>query len=373
MFLKNNRLIPRVMSLAMAALLISACQAKLPALTEKEAKNMQTLTKKMTPRCMGRYLIDVPEDMELNSEGGQEIEGVTIDIKPMTETLFMSMLKNRKLELESEMLFREPKMHTLKEAKPIEGTRGFIFDRAESTGSNVLRTLELLAWRNGYFIKMTINARDMSYSEKVAADDTRETTTPEQLAQLLKVFNRTKGRADHDIPTAQGVCILNGFISGPPTNEEEFTIFYHLKTTDDVYFTFRTDSHRAERNSLLDRDKDMAPLIAENGGQTLRKGHRDVHDMKGQEYLAALLADPNTDGVRVMRTTFVFEANSRIGSAKTPVITINLDNGTRKPERERRYDEEFAPLVNKATLSDAEAVALWDAVIPTLRPRPGAF
>lgn len=362
----------------MAALLISACQAKPPALTEQEAQNMQTLTKKMTPRCMGRYLIDVPEDMELNSEGGQEIEGVTIDIKPMTESAFKMMLKGRKLELESTVMLGTEKYPLLRTAIPLPvGTQGFVFDRAndDASGGRLNRMLELLAWNDGYRILATIKAVDTTFPEdaKDPVNQSLKNTMTENLAQLLKVFNRTKGRADHDIPTAQGVCILNGFISGPPTDQESLTIFYHLKTADDVYFTFRTVSLYAGSDSLLDRDKNMAPLIAENGGHTLRKGHRDVHDMKGQEYLAAIIADPNTDGVRVMTNTFIFEGNSRIGSAKTPLVTINLDNGTRKPERERRYNEEFAPLVNKATLSDAEAVALWDAVIPTLRPRPGAF
>lgn len=338
---------------------------------------MQTLTQNMTTRCVGRYLIDMPEDIVLNSLGGEEIEEVTIDIKPMEETTFMSMLANRKLELENETIDGQPKVHTLKDAKPIDGTNGLVFDRAESTGSNVLRVLELLAWRNGYFIKMTINGRDMSFSKGLGAHDTRKTTTPEKLAHLLDVFHRTKGRADDEIPTAQGVCIRNGFVSGPPTEQEEVTTIYHLKTVDDVYFTVRTVSLFAEKNSLLDRDKDLAPVIAANGGRVLRKGHREVNGMKGQdyqqEYLYSILADPDTDRVRVMTYAFVFEANSRIGSAKTPIVTINFYNGTRKPERERRYDEEFPPLIKKATLSEAEAVALWDTVIPTVRPRPGAF
>ncbi len=373
---RNNGLVTRAISLAMAAVLMSACQAKLPTLTEKEAKNMQTLTQKMTTRCVGRYLIDMPEDIVLNSQGGEKIEEVMIDINPMTETTFMSMLENRKLELESERTVGKSKVPTLKDVKPIEGTKGFVFDRAESPVSNVFRVLELLAWRNGYFIKMTSNAIDMSFSKEINGTD-REISTPEKLAQLLNVFHRTKGRADHEIPTAQGVCIRNGFISGPPTEQEDVASIYHLKTADDVYFVFETDSAVAERNSLLDRDKDLAPVIAAGGGHVLRKGHRESQDVKElkylQEYLYAILDDPNTDRVRVLMNTFIFESNSRIGSAKTPVITINLHNGTRKPERARRYDEEFPPLIYKATLSEAEAVALWDTVIPTVRPRPGAF
>ncbi|NMM25684.1 MAG: hypothetical protein HHJ12_00005 [Glaciimonas sp.] len=371
----KNRLITSVISLSATALLMTACQPKPPALTEKEIQYMQTLTKKMTPRCVGRYLADVPEDMVLNSEGGQEIEGVTIDIKPMTQYTFKLMLAGRKLEIESETTYAEPKVPTLKNIRNIDGATGFIFDRAVSPGSNVLRVLELLAWRDGYFIKMTIRARDMSFlkEENRLSDEIRDTTAPEKLAQLLNVFNRTRGRADNDIPAAQGTCILNGFISGPPTDQEEITLFYHLKTAEDVYFRFSTSSDHARNDTLLDRSKHIEPLIAEGEGKTLRKGHREVHDIKGTEYLYTILGDESLATNKVMTYKFLFEGNNKIGSAKTPLVTIDFANGDRKPMPERPYDADFPPPITKATLSEAEAVTLWDAVIPTIRPRPGAF
>jgi hypothetical protein len=57
----------------------------------------------MIPRCFGRYLIDLPESFVLNTEGGQEIDGVTIDIKAQSETEFRQALEARKRVLESEI------------------------------------------------------------------------------------------------------------------------------------------------------------------------------------------------------------------------------------------------------------------------------
>jgi hypothetical protein len=53
---------------------------------------------------------------------------------------------------------------------------------------------------------------------------------------------------------------------------------------------------------------------------------------------------------------------------------VSLASGSRIPHGELSR-EEVAKLkrIEKATLGAAESVALWDAVIPSLRPRPGAF
>ena len=66
------------------------------------------------------------------------------------------------------------------------------------------------------------------------------------------------------------------------------------------------------------------------------------------------------------------EANSKTGSAAAPLIVLDFGVGSRIPEAQFSLEEVAVrkPL-DKATLSEPEAVALWDVVVPTLRPRPG--
>jgi hypothetical protein len=363
----------RSAGLVFTVLSITACQPKPPVLTEKEASYMETLTQKMTTRCFGRYLVDVPEEMVLNTEGLQKLEDMTIDVRPMPERAFDLMLDARTQELKRETLYTDPNTRTLKSVMRLDHADGVIFDRAESPVSNVLRTLELRAWRGGYFIKMEIAARDMSFSKNRFPNDIRETTTPNQLARLLNVFDRTRGRADEEIPTAQGVCIPNGFVSGPPTDEENVGSVYHLKTADDVYFVFGTNSRFAENDSLLDRVDAVEQALKQADGRVLRKGRRHVNGIRGEELLYTVRGDDGLLKANPMTHSFTFEANSRIGSANTPIITIDFYNGVRKPEPPRNEGSDFPPPITKATLSEAESMALWDAVIPTIRPRPGAF
>lgn len=329
---------------------------------------MNAITEKMIPRCFGRYLIDLPESFVLNTEGGQEIDGVTIDIKAQSETEFRQALEARKRVLESETLLVGPKTATLKEIVALPNRRGVIFDRAENHFDNVFRILELMDWRDGYQIKMQIDALDSSFTNP---DDSKEipTTTPEKLAALLKVYHRTQPRGD-DIPSGQGTCILNGFVTGPASSDESLRFFYHLKDVDDVYFTLATLSGPRDADTLLDRMKFLAPIWKTGDGRLIRSG-RLYHELPGQEVLY-MTPDEHT---KIPTLRFLYE-DARHGKGITnPMLDVEMNVGKRKPEPDPKDPNEhtYPPPILAPSLSEAEAIHLWDKVLPTLRTRPGAF
>ena len=107
--------------------------------------------------------------------------------------------ERREAELRAAHLDGQPDQPSLKEIVPLRGAMGGIFNRADDNALvNAGRTLELHAWRDGYAIKMWIEARDVSYS----ADNLDEqykaigTNVPQMQALLLDVFARIRGRAD---------------------------------------------------------------------------------------------------------------------------------------------------------------------------------
>lgn len=334
---------------------------------------MNDMTKTMIPRCVGRYLIDMPESFVLNSEFSVTIDGVPIDIKPMKQAAFKLKLEDYEAELRKQTMYGEPNVPYLRKIESSPQVQlGKVFNRAESQGGAEFgRILELMAWRDGYSVHMEIKADDTSdpkYRSEAWAKDF-PTNTHEKLAHLLKMYERVRGRADNEVPTEQGVCIHNGLVLGPPTDEEEVLVSYHLKDSQDVFFSLETASNMREETSLLDRGKQIESSAADANGHTVRKGRHDAHGIKYDEWL---LTAQTTD--RVPGQLFTFEANSTLGNAKAPIIMITFHNGYRIPAAERTMEESAVlPDITKATLSEAESVALWDAVIPTLRPRPGAF
>jgi hypothetical protein len=364
----------RILPFILLAAVLSGCSPEAKKMTPEESKHIEQLTAHMTPRCIGRYLVDLPESFVLNSESHAEVEEATISVMPMKETVFEHRLAQREAELRKKHMDGEPNNPFLKKIIALpNGAIGNIFNRAEESGSlDVGRTLELWGWKDGYAIRADIKSTDAS-DPKYVSDSywkSRGSDTPQKLAQLLKVYERTRGRTDTEIPKEQGVCFANGFVSGPATDEEWVDMNHYLSSADDVYFRFISMSHIGpEEDTLLQRGAGINEMLKQVNGRTLRKGAREANGLKYEEWLVMRESDPGVPDYHM-----TLEMNSKEGNAKNPLVTFDMSSGVRKPGPSLSVEESIAQKpITKATLDEAESVALWDKVTATLRPRPGAF
>ncbi|TVT70734.1 MAG: hypothetical protein FHP92_17440 [Denitromonas halophila] len=355
-------------------LILSACAYEVPDMTPEEAKHINQLVHNMTPRCIGRYLVDLPEGFVLNEISRTEIEAVRIVITPEKESRFLTLFERRQATLQSQQLPVSGNP-LLKEMVSLpDDALGGIFDRAESAASSgrAGRTLELWAWKNGFKIRADIDAFDGTYPEDAGSAFHRKSgnNTQAKLAHLSSIYKRIGGRPDAKTPTEQGVCFPNGFLRGAPTDAEWIDLNYHLSTAEDVYFRFISMSDiGAEENTLLDRGNEIDAMLKEVNGSTLRKGARTVNDQGVEEWLVMRESDP---GVKDYH--FVLEMNSLDGNAFKPSVSFEMSSGVRKPGLQPALEEiATRKPIAKATLGEAESVALWDKVSATIRPRPGAF
>lgn len=378
---------------ALIGTFLMACSAnKVPNMTPEETKHIDELTTNMTTRCIGRYLIDLPESFVLGWNPGAEIEGVTISVRPMSRETFEVLRKDRELELRAEHMDGRPDRPSLLAVTQFGGgaqSGGAVFNRAEATGSaEFARTLELIGWKDSYQIKMVVNATDgsnLQIDPKVIGTHweaiEKETIekyktineTPKKLAHLLKLFESVRGRLVGDIPNERGLCIPNGFIPGGAVEQEGVSISFDLKGTPDVYFQFGEHGDLHEKTTLLERTSQTEKEMKVSGTQTIRKGKQTFHNLPYEEWL---MKGPTPD--RVPGTMFMLHGNEVAEGADKPFITLELFNGFRvmsppdlsdvQKERLGLYKE-----LERASLSEAEAVALWDKIVPSFRPRPGAF
>jgi hypothetical protein len=354
---------------------VAGCQPSLPPLTPQEQATMQTLTHAMTPRCIGRYLIDLPASMVPSGWGGLKAQGVNIEVAPLNESLFRWRYEQREAELRAAHLDAHPDQPVLKEIIPLRGAIGGIFNRSENGGSNGSRTLELHAWRDGYAIKMWVNAADSRYPEY--KDDLLSaqigTDVPQKQALLLDVFARIRGRADNEMPSDQGLCFHGGFLQGTATDEENLDMSYVFTDMPDVSLSIHNNSNIVSDDTLLDRSKSVEANVRDANGHTLRKGERKSHGgLAFEEWLLAGNTDDHVKG-----HLFSLEVNSKIGSAQTPLLNIDFHNGQRIGTPDKRppgsLPLDSPPPLAKSSLSEGEAVALWNAITDTLRPRPNGF
>ncbi|WP_087669161.1 T6SS immunity protein Tli4 family protein [Caballeronia humi] len=168
--------------------------------------------------------------------------------------------------------------------------------------------------------------------------------------------------ADDDIPTEPGVCFLNGFLPGKATDQENVYAGFVLRDKPDVSFVLQTDSNIREQTTLLQRGTSVNQALKQRDGRTIRKGHVALAGMQAEEWLAEGMTTAAIRGHH-----FGMEANSKTGSAQSPLISLEMDNGGIPP------DDDPEHRAVKASLTEGEAVGLWDAISRTLRTRPNAF
>lgn len=346
---------------------LAGCQPETPRMTPEETNRIDALTERMAPRCIGRYMIDLPKEFVLNPIATTRLDGVDIVVEPMKQYQFDELLRQRHEQLRSERILGQG-TPSLAAAMPLSDGSGYVFDRSRTQNSPVLRTLELLAFRDGFRIEILVNTRDLRYSENKHENDTRRTDVQEKLDHLLKIYSRIRGRADDEIPTEPGVCFANGFLQGDSSGAEQVDLYYHLHSVDDVYFTFHTLSDLVEDASLLERGPAIEAWLKKRNGRTLRHGRRESHGLSFEEWLMTLASESNPE---LMFSDMTLEVNGKSASVSTPLLVVDLDSGVRHP-RSRPTLEEAAiekPLT-RVTFGAAATMALWDKTTQTLRMRP---
>jgi hypothetical protein len=363
-----------LVALCVAAL--AACQPKTLPMTTEETERIQAMTARMTTRCVGRYLLDLPEKFVLNSQSRAEIEDVTLEVQPMDWAKFEVLLEARRRELEQLMQpGRDRNRPHLRRSIPLATpSAGAVFDHAKSRTSSDRsgRTLEVFAWRDGFRIVATVKATDLTFPED--ADDSiakqLKSDVAEKLTHLLSVYERVRGRKDNEIPVEQGVCFANGFVQGPPSDKERIDMHHHLDGVEDVTFSYHYLSDMGpQTTTLLQRGNEIEANLVKVNGKTLRKGSRRGQDVEFDEWL---LQRNSAEGT--MLYDYTLEMNSKEGNAAKPLFVLDFTSGAKHPRPPLTLDEAAvdAP-VGKASLGAAPSTALWDKVTATLRSRPGAF
>jgi Tle cognate immunity protein 4 C-terminal domain/Tle cognate immunity protein 4 N-terminal domain len=358
-----------ICAIVLASSGLEGCHSKAIPMTPEEIETVGRITSDVVPRCLGRYVIDMPRAFSLNSEATAEVEQVKISVLPMKRPTFDLRLKARQAKLKSDRIHDRKSTPSLLEARPLPDNGGLIFNRSRTQESAVGRAWELMGWKDGFAFRLVIDARDMSFEEHPFPHDTRETDMAQKFATLLSVYERVRGREENEIPQGPGMCIAHGFVAGKANDHEEMTLSYQLDGTPDVYFHADIGTPVRETSTLLERSDQLQSDMPASGVTTLRIGKRKIHSQPYEEWL---MKGPTP--AHIQGALFTLHGNETSTDPGKPFVILEFSNGFRIPAPERTA-EESAQLkdLTEATLTDAEAVAIWDKVSATLRVRPGAF
>lgn len=180
------------------------------------------------------------------------------------------------------------------------------------------------------------------------------------IESLNNIAKNLRSRAADEIPAESGTCIEGGFVSWQPVFEQ-VAVGVRLKEFPDVHFSIevlKNQDHLPEQTDLESRLKG-----AEKDGGTwysrvkfFRRGPRQLGDWKGSEALALKPAQENINESHEFRFISLGAPNAPL----QPQLDIQLDTGASGHKMGKV----------KPSLTNEEAVALWDKLTSSIRVRP---
>jgi hypothetical protein len=191
----------------------------------------------------------------------------------------------------------------------------------------------------------------------------------ETIAELNDMARRLRSRAETEQPTEQGVCIENGFLVDAPNANleqaiEHIQLGFRLKEFPDVHLSIHLLPF-TEMKWSLDKQLEITEERARKAGgpapyeglKIFRRSKREIHDWKtGFEILTRT---PDEEGVHAYHD-FWMKFTGAPNDPLRPFADIQFQTGV---------GENSAGAV-KPSLTDEEAIALWDKLTSSIRIRP---
>lgn len=319
-----------------AILFVPICYAKEPAMSDAKTY------------CVGRFLVDVPADAQIIGQA-YEYEYGRIDSSTSVENAenFAQDMTRHEADLRAG---KQKNKFTLTGVKsPTPDIRVFELSRELVTGPSV--GVEAYRWDGGHVF--SIQRTGLIPAEYQNIISTLQTD----------LLPNLRARGSDVIPSRPGFCLENGFIAndGKTAQYEDAGISFKFARWPGVLVSVRTMTvtklgeptllQRADSGSVPDA---FANLV--NHIKTVRRGTREINGRHGEELLETV---PTEGGYRLHQ--FRWEAQgTEISEPLKPTLIVEFESGMTSVNGD--------PVRPK--LTDDEAVAVFDAVVNSLRIRP---
>ncbi len=217
---------------------------------------------------------------------------------------------------------------------------------------------------NTYFAMDTSLVAMQSYALTKKLDET--------LFELHDIARRLRPRAEHEIPSEPGQCIENAFLVDRPDEDKQevrdfLNVGFRLKDPADVHLSISIEAATDNEQGKPGLEKLLNDSEAEarkEGNYNLygvltsfRRAKREIHDWKdGFEFLTKT---PDEEGSHAHHDFWMI-FRGQMDKLYHPYVDIRMATGV--------SDNQSGSI--KPSITDAEAIALWDALTNTIRVRP---
>lgn len=326
------------------------------AAAQRDKDEVAGMTQKMKTVCIGRFLIDWPQETRLDLRGPR-IHGLDISSFDEPEADFQVRLAQREAQLRAtpDQFGGNKNLESVREVKTDNGVLGKIFVHSrEVTEGTQANGLELERYRDeGISIEAMVHGQGVSFTLAASGYD------PDKIENLPRLVAKLVPNPHNRIPSEPGFCIDRGWFRDPltPNQREQVMMSAQLPSHPDIEFlVLLAAGNQPNKHTLLERSADVDAKLSifdKAHVSNLRASPRMIGGINGDE-LVTRFSEKNDAIVY----TFWWEVNGTPDNVLIPHFSFTMETGKGGN----------GPL--PSSLSQDAAMALWDKISSSIRLRP---
>jgi hypothetical protein len=316
----------------------------------------EVVTMKMKTVCVGRFLIDLPDEARV-SLGGQSIDNFKIEASDETEEAFWARVAAREAEIRAkpDRLGGNKNLESVTDVKTETGLVGkiFIHSRKVTAGqSSDGFTVEHYHYEN-------VAVEAIVHANGISVDLWTAKYNPDRIGRMPQLLAKLVTNPGNRIPTEPGYCFDRVYVRDPLKADqlEQLIMRAGLPSHPDIQFMLiMLAGTKPDEKGLLARsaESDAArPLAARARISKLRAGPRTIAGLTGDELNRRFFEENNSIGY-----SFWWEVNGTEDNVLIPSFSFQMTTG--------HGNREPVP----TSLSEGAAVTLWDKITNSIRFRP---
>jgi hypothetical protein len=345
----------RALIVVLAGILVVAVAGTRAATNSRDKQEVARMTKKMKTVCVGRLLIDLPEETELYLRSAR-IHGFAIDAYAESTDEFRARLEEREAQLRAtpDRHGGDMNLEVIRELRTKAGLLGKMFVHSrEVTEGTAANGQEIETYR---YENVALEA--LVHANGLSIDIVSPKYNPASIENLPILVSQLVPNPDNQIPREPGYCIDRAYVRDPltPKQREQITMSGRIATRPDVEFKLILAAGiRPAAESLLERSDDSSLLALMDIGRIarLRAAPRSIAGIEGDELVQRFVEE--NDAVVY---NFSWEVDGKVDNVFFPHILFMMDTG--------KSDKGPIP----SSLSEGAATGLWDTITSSIRFRP---
>ena len=326
-------------------------------MTTQDRHEVARMTHKMKTICIGRFLVDMPEETRV-SLANARIDGFNVSAFKETSEAFHKRLVEREAQVigKPDRLGGNSNLESERRVHSGTGLMGKIFVHSR----NVLEGTAAKGLDTEYFRYENVALEGLVHADGISIDLFADEYDPGQTDNLARLISQLVPNADNPIPSEPGFCIDHAYFRDPltPVQNETITMFADLPSHPDVAFmVILAAGRKPEKHGLIERkaaSRSRMPLSERMHFRKLRAAPREIGGVPGEEVVESV-TEVNDAAVH----TFWWEVDGTESNVFIPHVVFKMTTG----------NSSDGPV--PSSLSDAAGLALWDAITSSIRIRPG--